>query len=340
MSPSDTENENEIENESGNGEHITTEATPIQEEESGRPSENCTYSESQVSHLRRRVSELTAILAEAKAGESEERDLALENYQLRWKLQMQEDRFLGMKQISKGQMPEFLEQTSQTERYFCYCGGKVFESLRNELKSQVLEEFRSTKNPEKLEHLFSTNEGLELNRKFFKLRTQIIARKIQCLSQLRAGKYQPSESLEAGRSGSDSAQKKIEEELKVMMNQSGGGGAKSGLIGKRRHEDFEGDQSEVVQSLREDLEKMIQVSANRKVDRTVMQTQLLRSEVFRKMMLEMKRVVDYAKQLENKVDRLGKTLLEVDWLRKKELDQVQFKELESRLWFGYSWKIL
>lgn len=244
---------------------------------------------------------------------------------------MQEDKILLYKHIKSGKPEILLESLAESEKYFCYCGGKVFEQFRVDLKTELINNFLSHKNPEKIENLFSTQEGLELNRKYFKLRRQIIARKIQCLKQLREGKYLPSDSSNPSQKSSESVQKKIEDELKEMINQSSNHNNHSGILGKRGHPEFEYEPNEVVQSLREDLEKMIQVAENRKIDRVVMQPQLLRSEAFRKMMTEMKRVIDYARFLEGKVDSFGKLLLEVDWLRKKELDQIEFKEAESNI---------
>ena len=85
----------------------------------------------------------------------------------------------------------------------------------------------------------------------------------------------------------------------------------------------------MIKGLREDLEKMIAVAENRKINRTVLQTQFLKSGLFKKVIEVNLEHLAYIKQLENKIERYGKIIVEIDWLRKKELTDLSYRESEG-----------
>lgn len=253
-----------------------------------------------------------------------EADLELENERLKLRIQMQENRAQIVKDVHARNYSHFLEQLGQGSGHFCYCGGKALDVLRADVKKRFLEGL-STKGAEsQVESLFSTNEDFHLNRRFWQLKEQFLGNKIKEL-KVKSGGFPK---LSLGGNLQTQNHENIDKGLLKLVSLSGNNLGEDARASQTNGNESL-DKDALIAKLREDLKNIISISEQRKINRSILQTQFLKSGVFRKIAEMNQAHVAYIAELEQKLQKLGQAVLEIEWRRRRELDELVFREREG-----------
>lgn len=278
----------------------------------------------------RAMQELTRDVAEfiSRAGSSKEQkkvvDLELANERLQLRIQMQENRMRILKSVRARDYKGFLQLLEQESGHFCYCGGKALDVLRAEVKERFLGALATPGNEGLIESLFSTNEDFDLNRRFWQLKRQFLVKKIEEL------KTQPGQSVQVSsmENLAASGDQQFDKGLLRLVSLSN-----RNLDGQAQDDHANGgervDKDVLIEKLREDLKNIISISEQRKINRSILQSQFLKSGVFRKIVETNRAHAKYISELEQKIQQLGSAILEIEWRRRNELDELVFREREG-----------
>lgn len=264
-------------------------------------------------------------------------ELELENERLKLRLKMQENRLEIIKNIYPANFTGFLENVTNEEGHFCYCGGRALDGIKENIKESLLEKFNADKDGELIEKLFSLNEQNDLNKKFWKLKEKYLVSKMEELKQINhdsENKKVPEEnqnnqinSIEIPETSNIQIDRNILR-LISLSKQNLSGDIQSGTE-NASGDDALVDKDLVIEQLQEDVANLISVSEKRKINRSTMQTQFLKSDLFRKVVEVNKKHINYIEELENRIDQFAKIVVEIEYTRKKELDDLAYREKEG-----------
>ena len=244
--------------------------------------------------------------------------LELENQKLRLRIKMQENRLDISKNIRAQDFGEYLKNMNNEFTYFCYCGGKKLDEFRKGVKDSILEKMSVDKDGELIEKLFSTNQDFKLNQRFWEIKTAFLKKKIQEMKNTRQDTKSEEIQIENN---------EINKDLLRLVSFSTSNNNFLTANGDSKDESL--DKDLLIDKLQEDLKNIIFISEQRKINRSILQSQFLKSDLFKKIVQMNRSHIEYINELEKKIQYYGKIIMEIEWKRKNELDELALREREG-----------
>jgi hypothetical protein len=280
--------------------------------------------------------QIAEYITKKNISEDEERieQLELENEQLRLRVKMQENRLEISKNIYGKDFRGYLENLQKEFGHFCYCGGKKLDQFRKEIKEDFLKKISINENGELIEKLFSSNEDFELNKKFWELKSQFLKKKIKEVDLFQSDNLVKTDSngvkIENGEKNEVSNEKINKDLLRLISLSSNNKCNPFDALNKESEEDETINKDLLIDKLKEDLQNLIYISGQRKINRNILQTQFIKSNLFKKIVQMNRSHFEYITDLEKKIQNYGKIIMEIEWKRKNELDELALREREGR----------
>lgn len=265
----------------------------------------------------------------------EEVDYELKFKKISIKLEMLENRMSYFDCLHNENYEQIMRDFADKDDYYCYCGGKSLTYYKDRIKREVLDNFLPKIEPIVFEKLFFCNPSDELNQKYLKLKNDYLL-KIDnksfhksitdnghqtLLNELNPKTYtQKPKKDPTDQTSFLNLNKQL---FKIASN------SQTNIINTENNEDGDEelqDKQQLINNLTEDLHKMILVSQNNKIDNKTLRSNFIKSNFFKQILFNYQSVLNYVSDLESKIESFAKSIIEIEWLRKKELEELVQKE--------------
>lgn len=256
------------------------------------------------------------------------------------KLEMLENRIGYFDCLDNENYEQIVRDFAEKNDYYCYCGGKSLTYYKYKIKKEILDNFLPKIEPIVFEKLFFCNPSDELNQKYIKLKNDYLLKVDNnsfhksitdnghqtLLNELNPKKYTQKPKNEPTNPSSFLSLNK--ELFKIASN------SQTNIINvenNQYNDDQLQDKQQLINNLTEDLHKMILVSQNNKIDNKTLRSNFLKSNLFKQILFNYQSVLNYVSDLESKIENFTKSIIEIEWLRKKELEELVQKEHIGKL---------